>query len=166
MAINKRNQKIRDREKSRYHKDPAYHRRKLAAARRYYAKKRAEIRKRAQSVHLKDPRKRMVYAAKMRAIRDGVPFDLVYTDFEIPAVCPITERPFVRGQGMPADDSPSLDRVIPERGYVRGNVAVLSHRANKIKNDATPELLRRAADWLVKATASCQAESGPEPPPG
>jgi hypothetical protein len=36
-------------------------------------------------------------------------------------------------------DSPSLDRVIPELGYVQGNVIWVSHRANSIKQNATAE---------------------------
>lgn len=40
-------------------------------------------------------------------------------------------------------DSPSLDRIDPSKGYVRGNVAIVSYRANAIKNNATEyELFR------------------------
>jgi hypothetical protein len=41
------------------------------------------------------------------------------------------------GQDKPTDNSPSLDKIIPSLGYVRGNVQVISQRANSIKRDAT-----------------------------
>ncbi len=46
------------------------------------------------------------------------------------------------------DASPSLDRLEPTRGYVKGNVAVISYRANRIKTDATAEELQRVLDWV------------------
>jgi hypothetical protein len=44
--------------------------------------------------------------------------------------------------------SPSLDRIIPELGYVAGNVAWLCYRCNSIKRDATADELRAIANWL------------------
>ena len=38
-------------------------------------------------------------------------------------------------------DRPSLDRIDGAKGYVKGNVRVISHRANMLKNDATIEEL-------------------------
>ena len=32
--------------------------------------------------------------------------------------------------------------------YTKNNIAVISHRANSIKNDATPEELQKIADWV------------------
>ncbi len=46
-------------------------------------------------------------------------------------------------------DSPSVDKLIPALGYVKGNVAVISRRANQIKSDCTSgDELRQVADWL------------------
>jgi hypothetical protein len=45
-----------------------------------------------------------------------------------------------------------LDRVIPELGYVPGNVAVISLRANTMKQDATAAELRVLADWIDNHT--------------
>lgn len=45
-------------------------------------------------------------------------------------------------------NSPSLDRIIPELNYTVGNIAVISHRGNTIKNNATLAELRQVADWL------------------
>ncbi len=46
------------------------------------------------------------------------------------------------------DHSPSLDRIIPQKGYVKGNVQVISLRANRIKSDATLEELERIVENL------------------
>lgn len=46
---------------------------------------------------------------------------------------------------MKGDDSYSLDRIDSSRGYVKGNIWVISLRANRIKNDSTVEELRLIA---------------------
>jgi len=76
--------------------------------------------------------------AKVRAKKAGVPFNLSVDDVVIPPVCPllgIALEPNIRGKRK--ESSPSLDRKVPSLGYVRGNVWVVSYRANRIKNDAT-----------------------------
>ena len=49
-------------------------------------------------------------------------------------------------------DSPSLDRIVPELGYVKGNIRVISNRANHLKSDATLEEHRKI---LLDAEANC-----------
>lgn len=89
-----------------------------------------------------------VQRAKTRAKGAGVPFDLSPADVYIPATCPVFGRPFVLGVvGHP--DSPSLDRIKPALGYVNGNVAVISRRANFIKNDATSAEIMAVALWTA-----------------
>ena len=43
---------------------------------------------------------------------------------------------------------PSLDRLVPDKGYVPGNVIWISLRANQIKSDGTSEEIFRVAEWL------------------
>lgn len=45
------------------------------------------------------------------------------------------------GRRGPSDNSPTLDRIIPRKGYVRGNIIVISFFANRVKNNATVEQL-------------------------
>lgn len=85
--------------------------------------------------------------AKSRAKKENLPFNLTIDDVVIPEHCPVLGIPLSRGGDK--DDSPSIDRIVPELGYVRGNIAVISYRANRIKNNATPDELRRIADWVA-----------------
>ena len=50
--------------------------------------------------------------------------------------------------GREDDQAAELDRIVPSKGYIKGNVVFLSRRANRIKNDARPEELRSIANWL------------------
>lgn len=88
--------------------------------------------------------------ARLRAKEKGLPFDL--ETLECPDVCPVLGIPLVymrgRGRRTSYDDSPSVDRLRPEVGYVKGNVQVISARANRIKNDATLEDLERVLAYV------------------
>ena len=92
--------------------------------------------------------------ARNRAKVKGIPFTIEYTDVVIPDVCPILGIPLFRNEGgKPSANSPSLDRVIPELGYVPGNICVISHRANTIKNDATAEELLAVIEYIRSFSA-------------
>ncbi len=92
--------------------------------------------------------RQMVRTAKARATKAGVPFSLTPDDITIPSECPVFGIPIIVGASRASDNSPSLDRVVPRFGYVPGNVLVISNRANRIKNDATPTELRQVADFF------------------
>jgi hypothetical protein len=77
--------------------------------------------------------------ARKRAKLNGFPFTLTQKDWpKIPATCPILGIPLaVSTNGKPSDGSPSIDRIDPTKGYVPGNVWIISFRANTIKNSGT-----------------------------
>jgi hypothetical protein len=50
--------------------------------------------------------------------------------------------------GTVADDSPTLDRLIPKRGYARGNIAVISMKANRAKSNCTAAQIELLAAWM------------------
>jgi hypothetical protein len=80
--------------------------------------------------------------AKKRAKKKGLPFDIELDDIIIPDICPLLGIRLAKAEGgAPAPHSPSLDRIIPELGYVRGNIQVLSYLANSMKQNATTEQL-------------------------
>lgn len=95
-------------------------------------------------------KKYMVRSAKQRALKKGLDFDITYEDFIIPEKCPLLGIPLVKhvGDGIAQDDSPSLDRIKPELGYVKGNVWVISRKANEIKNNVDADTLKKIAENL------------------
>lgn len=97
-----------------------------------------------------NPERNMVYDAKKRAKKRDVPFTITHKDITIPEYCPALGIKLERGIGQLTDASPTLDCIFPEKGYIPGNIAVISHRANRIKSDATLEELNKVYDWLRK----------------
>jgi hypothetical protein len=82
----------------------------------------------------------LLRAAKNRAKTKSLPFAMTEKDIVIPKVCPILgiELAVKRGRG-PQDASPTLDRINNDLGYVKGNVRVISFRANSLRKDGTLE---------------------------
>lgn len=98
-----------------------------------------------------NPQIQMLERARMRAKEKGLDFDITTEDIIIPELCPILGTPFIRGDRKPTPQSPSLDRIDPARGYVKGNVRVISHRANTIKNDASIEELEAVIRYIKES---------------
>lgn len=120
---------------------------------KYYAGNRVCVdcfRERRYAHRRANPKLRMLSCAKMRAKEQSVPFNLTVPDFEIPGLCPILgiKLELNRGRGGFKDSSPSLDKIIPSKGYVKGNVVVISYRANRLKGDATVEEIESLVEWL------------------
>lgn len=117
----------------------------------YYHVRREEICKQNVARHREEPRLRMLSNARKRSSSSGRPFDLTLADIpDIPSHCPILGIELFCGEGKATDNSPTLDCIIPERGYTSSNVQVISQRANRIKNDATPEELWRVAEFVMR----------------
>lgn len=89
--------------------------------------------------HIHDPRPSMLYAAKRRAQIRGLEFSIKKDDITVPEICPVLGLKLEVGAGTASESSPTLDRIHQDRGYVPGNVAVISGRANRLKDDATYE---------------------------
>jgi len=120
-------------------------------------------RQRYERVYRDDPARFLHDRARGRARRRGVHFDLTVQDIRdvwpADGRCPVFGEPLIPnigeegnvGKALPY--SPSLDRINVSKGYVRGNVAVVSQLANSIKAYATsPTQLRQVADWMETVT--------------
>jgi hypothetical protein len=90
-----------------------------------------------------------LHSIKDRAKNKKVSFDLDTQDIIPPPCCPVFGFPLVRNTRTEFN-SPSVDRIDPTKGYVKGNVQVISQLANAMKQDATPEQLLMFADWVYK----------------
>ena len=96
------------------------------------------------------PESRMLMAAKQRSRNKGLEFNLTTDDIVIPDKCPLLGVPFVAGEKGNYEYTPSLDRIDPTKGYIKGNVWVITKRANTMKNNATREELLKFADNIYK----------------
>ena len=91
------------------------------------------------------PERALWERARRRAAQSSLLFRISLEEIRIPSKCPVFGIPLLIGRGR-SENSPSLDRIIPERGYVPGNVRVISDRANRLKSDRTlNELTQRAS---------------------
>ncbi len=100
------------------------------------------------------PDRQRLWTTRSWARKRNIPFNLTEEDVAAPKVCPVLGIPLVvnrgpRGTG-PMPNSPSVDRIDPTKGYTKGNVQIISHRANAMKQNATPEELRQFACWVFK----------------
>ena len=89
----------------------------------------------------------LVNTAKARAESRSIPFAITSDDITIPDVCPVLGIS-INLEDTYTDNVPTIDRIDPALGYVPGNVAVISFKANRLKSDATVEELRQIADWM------------------
>lgn len=85
---------------------------------------------------------RLVGAARHRAAKKGLEFELKPEDLQIPAECPLLKIQLEIGNKTVSDNSPSLDRLDPNKGYTLDNVWVISHKANTMKSNASLEELK------------------------
>jgi hypothetical protein len=106
----------------------------------------------------------LVRGAKARAKDKNLPFDIdldyvrsmVGENAELASHCPVFGIPLdwscIRNNGNKAlPNSPSIDRIDPERGYIKGNIKIISFRANQIKSDGSPSELKLVAAYCAKA---------------
>jgi hypothetical protein len=85
---------------------------------------------------------------RARALGVGYDIDAKYVESICPADCPVFFEPLKYGGGPKSKWSASLDRIMPEEGYVHGNVQVISLLANTMKNEATYSELCKFARWV------------------
>jgi len=134
------------------------------AAHKVYRKKNQQAcQERTKAWAHKRPGVYLFHNAKSRSRKYSLPFDITMADIVIPEVCPVLGIPIeatVRGRRGFHPNSPSIDRIIPELGYVRGNVMVISNLANTLKRDeCSPDRLRLVADYIERETSRIRSAS-------
>lgn len=103
------------------------------------------------------PERELLNAARYRAKKNGIDFNLLIDDIFIPDICPVLEIAFFSKRGRlndrgPCDNSPLLDRIDSNKGYIKGNCCVISHKANRMKQENTLEDLLKIVNYIKKFT--------------
>lgn len=112
---------------------------------------RAEQQKSLQKKNrVNDPQSYIFKQVKSRSKRLGLDFNLEKEDIVIPEVCPILLIPLVVGNSKICDNSPSLDRIDNTKGYVKGNVQVISFKANRCKSNLSLDEIRRMYEYTCR----------------
>ncbi len=116
----------------------------------WVSQRREYMRERMRSLRRSKPEQQLLIRARKRAKDKGLPFDLDYSDVLIPDRCPVLGITLGISDNHASDKSPELDRIDNTKGYVKGNVIVVSRRANRIKNDSTVDELALIAKFYTK----------------
>lgn len=92
----------------------------------------------------------MFRRVKNRCKRTKTEFSISIEDIYVPKYCPVFGYILESSdKRRPLYNSPSLDRIDPTKGYIKGNVQVISHRANSMKTNATKEEMLLFAKWIL-----------------
>lgn len=105
------------------------------------------IRKASLKYGEENPERILLANAKARAKKGGYPFDLVIEDITIPEYCPVF--PWIKLKRRDGDNAPSIDKIEPSLGYVRGNICIMSRRANILKRDSTIQEREALVQWDI-----------------
>lgn len=94
----------------------------------------------------------LYHGAKARCGKNNLDFNLTLEDIIIPDLCPVFGLPFNKKSSDYFSNSmgPSIDRINPDIGYIKGNIVIVSCRANSIKNNATINELIQVAEFYKK----------------
>lgn len=99
---------------------------------------------RSKNWRLNNPQTYLLKAARDRAFKKGLEFNLTKEDIVIPDYCPILKVKLVSDTEYAA----SIDRINPLLGYVKGNIQIISNKANMMKSNATLSELKLFAEWI------------------
>ena len=117
-------------------------------------KKRDHLRKYFHDYSVKHPEKMLLLSAQNRSKKKGTVCTIEESDIVIPKFCPVFKEPLEKefrpsGKKGSAPYAASLDRIDNTKGYTKGNVQVISTKANTMKGNATPEELLQFAFWVI-----------------
>src|SRR5258707_16838 len=116
------------------------------------AERKAEGHPEVQRMTIAVRKSRMLSTAKIRSRDAGMPFDLTRDDVIIPSHCPVLGIELDPLAKNKADNLPTFDRIDNAKGYVKGNVWVISWRANRLKWNSTLDELRSLVRALEERT--------------
>lgn len=86
--------------------------------------------------------------ARNRAKKRGIEFTILPENIVVPHTCPVLGIPLIIANGAAQPGSPSIDRIDPRKGYIPGNIAVISHKANTIKSNSNVAEIRAVLAYM------------------
>jgi len=108
------------------------------------------------TIHIQD----MLKGARERARKNNLEWDLTVAHLReiMTDTCPILGVKFKLNkknlkwnkEGNDWRTSPSLDRIVPDKGYTKDNIIIVSLMANSIKNQASPDQIQKVATFYKK----------------
>ena len=98
----------------------------------------------------RNPRQRILWRAKHSAKKKNLDFSLTLDDIVIPQICPYLGVILTTGYQGRDDCRASIDRKDPTKGYIKGNIQIISQLANKMKSNANTEQLIKFAKSILK----------------
>ena len=102
-----------------------------------------------------NPRYRIWKSSYVNSRKHGTEHTIKVVDILLPETCKYLgirldyRCASVRGS-LRAWNAPSIDRIDPSRGYVPGNIQVISDLANRMKTDATIEQMLEFAKNVIR----------------
>jgi len=103
---------------------------------------------------IKNPEKKILIAARHRAKKEKIPFNITIEDIVIPKICPYLGIPILKNRKKITDNSPSLDRIVSKSGYIKGNVEIISNRANTGKSNLSAKEHLQIGKRMFKLTSN------------
>lgn len=99
--------------------------------------------------NMRHPERYILSHIKSNAKIKGTEFSLTIEDIVIPEYCPILGVK-LSPTGSSKHDlyAPSVDRIDNSKGYIKGNIQIVSRKANIMKNCATNEELLRFSQYF------------------
>lgn len=103
---------------------------------------------------------------KSRAKKRGIEFTIKKDDIVIPDICPVLGISLERESRDRWKTGPSVDRIDNTKGYIPGNITVVSRRANVLKKDATIDELKLLSEYYERfrdkqiSCGECNCTSG------
>lgn len=97
-----------------------------------------QVRDYERSRRIVNRRSWMIKQIKARAKVRGIEFDLTIEDLrELPESCPVFGFPLDYTRTKAGFNSPTVDRIDNSKGYISGNIIIVSRKANTMKSDGT-----------------------------
>jgi hypothetical protein len=124
-------------------------------SKRYYQENKASLNKRRavydKEYWHKNQAKKLLKNAKVRAKRKGQVFNITIDDIIIPEYCPYLKCKLTNiGSTEVNPTDASIDRIDSSKGYIKGNIQIISSLANRMKQDATEEELITFANTILE----------------